>query len=112
EVFSGGKEAHGDILMIPPESNIKVPSPEETIRTMPQVLEINFIQAAGNEISGTVGPYEDRDAPCHAHSIFKGTMSAATDKAPLPNDGSPPSGGPGNSSPFTSGTWHVPRTRP
>jgi hypothetical protein len=75
EVFSGGKEAHGDILMIPPDSKMKVPSPEETIRTMPQVLEINFIQAAGNEISGTVGPYEDPDAHCRS-LIFTGLFTA------------------------------------
>src|SRR5215472_6711567 len=30
ECFSGGKEAHGDILMIPPDSNVKIPTPSET----------------------------------------------------------------------------------
>ena len=111
EVFSGGKEAHGDILMIPPESNIKVPSPEETIRTMPQVLEINFIQAAGNQISGTVGPYEDRDARCHAHSVFTGAIAADTIKGTFRTECLTSSGEPDNSIPFTSGTWHVTRTR-
>ena len=32
EFSSGGKEAHGDILMIPPDSTARKPSAEETLR--------------------------------------------------------------------------------
>src|ERR1700756_5372325 len=33
EFFSGGKPAHGDVLMIPPGSSARKPSAEETLRT-------------------------------------------------------------------------------
>src|SRR5262249_48102845 len=41
EVFSGGEEAHGDILMVPPGSQeplqpSRPPSPGETLKTMPR----------------------------------------------------------------------------
>jgi hypothetical protein len=111
EIFSGGKEAHGDILMIPPDSKMKVPSPEETIRTMPQVLEINFIQAAGNEISGTVGPYEDPDTRCHAHSVFTGTIRGDLIQGNFRTECLDEKGNPAANVPFTSGTWLVTRKK-
>jgi len=110
EVFSGGKEAHGDILMIPPDSKMKVPSPEETIRTMPQVLEINFIQAAGNEISGAVGPYEDPDAHCRAHSIFTGTIRGDMIQGNFRTE-CIDAEGKATPTPFTSGTWVATRKK-
>ncbi|HEY6931486.1 MAG TPA: hypothetical protein VJA66_17580 [Thermoanaerobaculia bacterium] len=110
EVFSGGKEAHGDILMVPPEAQVKIPSPEETIRTMPQVLEINFIQAAGNEISGTVGPYEDPESHCRAHSTFTGAINGSVIKGTFRTECIDSEGRPTNE-PFTSGTWLVTRTK-
>ena len=111
EVFSGGKEAHGDILMIPPGSKQRVPSAEETIRTMPQVLEINFIQAAGGDVSGTVGPYEDPESHCRAHSVFTGTIQGDTIKGTFRTECLTPSGEPDSNVPFTSGTWLVTRTK-
>ncbi len=82
---SGGKEARGDILMIPPGSNARMPSAEETLRTMPQVYEINFIDAAGSGLTGTVGPYEDPDYHCSAHSAFQGTLQGDTIDRNVPN---------------------------
>jgi hypothetical protein len=111
EFFSGGKEAHGDILMIPPGSKEKVPSPEETIRTMPRVLEINFIQAAGNQISGAVGPYEDPDSHCSSHSVFTGAIQGDMIKGTFRTECLTSSGEPDNSIPFTSGTWVVTRQK-
>jgi hypothetical protein len=78
EVFSEGKEAHGDILMIPPDSKIAKPSPAETLRSMPQVYEINYIDAASGKISGTVGPYEDPDTHCQVRSLFEGLLRGET----------------------------------
>jgi hypothetical protein len=111
EIFSGGEEAHGDILMIPPDSKMKIPSREETIRTMPQVLEINFIQAAGNEISGTVGPYEDPDARCRAHSVFTGTIRGDLIQGNFRTECLDEKGSPAANVPFTSGTWLVTRKK-
>jgi hypothetical protein len=78
EFSSGGKVANGDILMIPPDSTARKPSAEETLRTMPQVYEINFIDAAGSGLTGTVGPYEDPTFHCSAHSEFQGTLQGDT----------------------------------
>jgi hypothetical protein len=79
EFFSGGKEAHGDILMIPPGSKQAVPSPEETLRTMPRVLEINFIEAGtAGKITGNIGPYEEPDTHCSARTTFVGTVKGGS----------------------------------
>ena len=105
EVFSGN-ETHGDILMIPPGSPQAKPSPEETLRTMPRVLEINFIDAgAGGKISGTVGPYEDPDTHCQARSIFQGTVKGEAIDGTFRTEC-----GDGNAR-ASSGTWLVTRVK-
>jgi hypothetical protein len=106
EFFSGGKEAHGDILMIPPGSKQEAPSPEESLRTMPQVYEINFIEAGkGGLISGTVGPYEDPQTHCQARSVFTGTVKSGT------IDGTFRTECIDTDLPFTQGTWAVARKK-
>jgi len=106
EFFSGGKEAHGDILMLPPGSLQQKPSPEEDLRSMPQVLEINFIDAGtGGRVSGTVGPYEDPEAQCHARTEFSGVVKAGTIDGTFTTqcvDGNVPA---------TGGTWAVARKK-
>ena len=106
---SGGKEARGDILMIPPDSKMAVPSPEETLRTMPQVYEINFIDAgAAGEISGTVGPYEDPQVHCQARSEFRGKIVGDTISGTFRTACEP---GSSPATPPTSGTWSVTRVK-
>ncbi|HKF44197.1 MAG TPA: hypothetical protein VKG01_13935 [Thermoanaerobaculia bacterium] len=104
--FFKGNETHGDILMIPPGSKQAKPTPEETLRTMPRVLEINFIDAgAGGQISGAVGPYEDPDTHCQSHSQFSGTVKGdliqGTFRTECDDKGAP----------ATSGTWSVTRVK-
>ena len=104
--FFKGNETHGDILMIPPGSKQAKPSPEETLRTMPRVLEINFIDAGpAGQISGALGPYEDPDTHCLSHSQFTGTVKAdridGTFRTECDDKSAPP----------TSGTWSVTRKR-
>ena len=104
--FFSEKETHGDILMIPPGSTQPKPSPEESLRTMPRVLEINFIQAGpAGELSGAVGPYEDPDTHCQSHSQFVGTVKGDVIQGTFRtacDDGSAPA---------TSGTWEATRKR-
>lgn len=108
---SGGKEAHGDILMIPPDSTARKPSAEETLRSMPQVYEINFIDAAGRGLTGTVGPYEDPTFHCSAHSEFQGTLQGDTIAGTFRTECIDPQGKPDPKAPATTGTWTVSRKR-
>jgi hypothetical protein len=111
EFSSGGKEAHGDILMVPPSSTASVPSAEETLRTMPQVYEINFIDAAGSGLTGTVGPYEDPTFHCSAHSEFQGTLQGDTIVGTFRTECLGPQGQPDPNVPATTGTWSVSRKK-
>jgi hypothetical protein len=104
--FFSGKETHGDILMIPPGSSRAKPSAEETLRTMPRVYEINFIEAgAAGEVSGTVGPYEDPETHCQARSVFQGAVKGDSIQGTFRTECAD-----GNA-PTTSGTWSVVRKR-
>jgi hypothetical protein len=109
--FLSGKEAHGDILMIPPGSTDRKPSAEETLRTMPRVLEINFIQAAGDELSGTVGPYEDPDSHCAAHTAFQGTLRGDTIEGSFRTECLDSHGKSDANMPATTGSWRVSRKK-
>jgi hypothetical protein len=111
EFFSGGKEAHGDILMIPPGSSARVPSAEETLRTMPRVLEINFIDAEGSGLSGTVGPYEDPDSHCNAHTVFEGAIHGDSIEGPFRTECLDSRGQPDPNTPSTTGSWKVSRRK-
>jgi hypothetical protein len=111
EFFSGGKEAHGDILMIPPGSAEKAPSPEETLRTMPRVLEINFIEAEKNQLAGTVGPYEEPEAHCSANTAFTGTLHGDTIEGTFRTECLDTHGKPDPGFPPSSGTWMVSRKK-
>ena len=104
--FYSDKETHGDILMLPPGSAQPKPSQEEILRTMPRVLEINFIEAGpAGELSGTVGPYEDPDTHCQARSLFQGKVKGET------IDGTFRTECGDGSSPATSGVWTVTRVK-
>jgi hypothetical protein len=109
--FVSGREARGDILMIPAGSNARKPSAEETLRTMPRVLEINFIQASGDELSGTVGPYEDPDSGCSAHTAFRGTLRGDTIEGSFRTECLDTRGHPDPNMPVTTGRWNVFRKR-
>ena len=109
--FLSDKEAHGDILMIPPGSTDRKPSAEETLRTMPRVLEINFIQAEGDELSGTVGPYEDPDSHCSAHTAFQGKLRGDTIEGSFRTECLDSHGKADPNIPTTTGSWKVSRKK-
>ncbi|MGH9368880.1 MAG: hypothetical protein ACRD3M_14540 [Thermoanaerobaculia bacterium] len=80
EMKSAGSTAHGDVLMWPKGSQqLLAPSKsgqlsEEQLRTMPQVLSINFVRAEGGQISGTMDPYTDPDCRCDVRTTFTGAI--------------------------------------
>ena len=115
EIFSD-KEAHGDILMIPPGSSEPLrpaapPSAEETLRTMPKVLEINFFQAAGGELTGTVGPFEDPDCRCPGQTSFRGAINGDSIEGTFSTEYLDADFKPDAARPGTGGTWRVARTK-
>jgi hypothetical protein len=116
EIFSS-TEAHGDILVIPPDSreplrpSAKPPTAEETIAAMPSVLEINFIEAEGNALLGTVGPFDDPLCPCPARTTFRGTLTADSIAGTFQTEYLDSDWKPNPAKPITSGTWSVARVR-
>ena len=68
EVKSGS--ARGDVLMVP--KGAKVPAATESLQTMPQVLNISFVDAEGGVVKGTMDPYRDPDCDCQVQTTFVG----------------------------------------
>jgi len=116
EVFSGGEEAHGDILMVPPGSQdplqpSRPASPGETLKTMPRVLEINFVEATGDELQGNVGPFVDPQCLCDAHAVFRGKITGDTLEGTFFVEYLDSSGNPDPGKPRVDGTWKMARVR-
>ncbi len=80
ELKSGEKaDAQGDILMWPKGSRALAPSevkalPEEEWKTMPQILQISFVESKGNYVTGTIDPYMDPDCSCEVRTTFGGSI--------------------------------------
>ena len=73
-----GKEntAYGDVLMVPKGSlEAKPPTTAaESLHTMPQVLQIQFVDAEGGGVSGTLDPYDDPTCACQVRTTFVGKV--------------------------------------
>jgi len=79
ELKSGVNVAHGDVLMWPKGARALAPSevralPEDQLKTMPQILEINFVESQGGFITGTMNTYIDPDCGCEVHTTFGGSI--------------------------------------
>jgi hypothetical protein len=116
EVFSGGEEAHGDILMVPPGAReplqpSRPPSPGETLKTMPRILEISFVEATGDELQGNVEPFVDPQCLCDAHAVFRGTISGDTLQGTFFVEYLDSSGNPDPGKPRVNGTWKMARVK-
>jgi len=83
ELRPGDKVARGDVLMKPRasgdgESQSKLPGTSETLRSMPQVLNISFVNATGGVLRGTMDPYTDPSCDCVVQTTFVGRQSGDT----------------------------------
>ena len=58
ELKSGGKVARGDVLMVPKGGFSTAPAGADPLATMPQVLQISFVNAEGGVVKGTMDPYQ------------------------------------------------------
>ncbi len=103
----GDKVAHGDVLMIPkgakePPPPSKLPGTSETLRTMPQVLNISFVNAEGGVLRGTIEPYRDPDCDCQVRTTFVGKLSGDTIEGTFTTT-------PDGSGTITTGRWAMTR---
>ncbi len=106
ELRSGDKVAHGDVLMKPKEESggSSLPGADNPLRGMPQVLNIDFVDATGGTVRGTIVPYRDPACGCMVQTTFVGRVSGDAIEGTFttnPQDG-------GN---ITTGRWKVTRER-
>lgn len=116
EVFSGGKEAHGDILMVPPGSKeplhpSRPPTSAETLKTMPRVLEVTFVQAQGDQLQGNVGAFEDPECHCDARAVFFGSIRGETIDGTFFVEYLDSNGNPDPGKARATGTWKMARVK-
>ncbi len=82
----GQGQARGDVVMVPPGQSRPVsPATPSTRQSLPPgappaptgaaVLSIDFVQAAGDSITGTMAPYEDPDCQCTVQATFTGHLA-------------------------------------
>jgi hypothetical protein len=81
ELKPGDKVARGDVLMVPKSEGAAAPAlpgVDETLRTMPQVLNISFVNASGGVLRGTMDPYHDPACNCQVQTTFVGRLTGDT----------------------------------
>jgi len=80
EFKSGGETAHGDVLMWPVGSKAPMQGDangqlsDQQLKTMPQVLNIDFVGSSDGKITGKMVPYTDPDCQCDVETSFNGTV--------------------------------------
>lgn len=100
ELKSGSKVAHGDVLMKPKEQAAGQSSAADAVRSMPQVLNINFVSATGGVLRGTMDPYSDPSCDCEVQTTFVGRLSGDTIEGTFTTTPQ----GPGS---ITTGHWKI-----
>src|SRR5262245_10962071 len=79
EFKSGGKVARGDVLMVPKGAYAPTPAPGADLsKTMPQVLQISFVNVEGGAVQGTMDPYTDPQCDCQVDTTFVGRIQGDT----------------------------------
>ena len=96
ELKSGDKVARGDVLMVPKDA--KDPG------VMPQMLNINFVNAAGGVLRGTMDPYRDPGCDCQVETTFVGRLSGDTIEGTFTTT-------PSGNAPITTGRWKMTRQK-
>lgn len=96
ELKSGDKVARGDVLMVPKDA--KDPG------VMPQMLTINFVNAAGGVLRGTMDPYRDPACDCQVQTTFVGRLSGDTIEGTFTTT-------PSGNAPITTGRWKIARQK-
>jgi hypothetical protein len=102
EFKSGGKVARGDILMQPKGYSASAPEGSDPLKTMPQVLQISFVNVEGGAVKGTIDPYVDPGCDCQVDTTFVGKITGDTIEGTFSTTPS------GTGAP-TAGRWKVTR---
>ena len=105
EFKSGGKVARGDILMQPKGYSASAPQGADPLKSMPQVLQISFVNVEGGAVKGTIDPYVDPQCNCTVDTAFVGRITGDTIEGTF---SSTPQGA---GSP-TTGRWKMTRQAP
>jgi hypothetical protein len=102
--FKSGKIGRGDVLMVPKGGLAPAPAGSDPTKTMPQVLQINFVNAAGGVITGTMDPYTDPACSCEVQTTFVGTIQGDTIEGTFTTT-------PNGAAPITTGRWKMTRQK-
>jgi hypothetical protein len=78
EFKSGGKVARGDVLMQPKGYSASAPQGADPLKSMPQVLQISFVNVEGGAVKGTMDPYVDPACACEVDTTFVGRITGDT----------------------------------
>jgi hypothetical protein len=107
ELKAGDRVAHGDVLMVPQAAGAdasKLPGTSDTLSTMPQVLNINFVSSSGGVVTGTMDPYRDPECDCEVQTTFVGSVSGDTVEGTFTTT-------PSGAAQVTTGRWKMTRQK-
>jgi hypothetical protein len=90
--------------MVPKGGLAPAPAGSDPTKTMPQVLQINFINAAGGVLTGTMDPYTDPACSCEVQTTFVGTIQGDTIEGTFTTT-------PNGAAPITTGRWKMTRQK-
>jgi hypothetical protein len=102
--FKSGKVGRGDVLMVPKGGFAASPAGSDPTKTMPQVLMINFVNAEGGVLTGTMDPYTDPSCSCEVQTTFVGEMHGDTIEGTFTTT-------PSGAAPITTGRWKITRQK-
>ena len=102
--FKSGKVGRGDVLMVPKGGFAPAPAGSDPSKTMPQVLMINFVNAEGGVLTGTMDPYTDPSCNCEVQTTFVGEMHGDTIEGTFTTT-------PNGAAPITTGRWKMTRQK-
>ena len=102
--FKSGRVGHGDVLMVPKGGFAPAPAGSDPTKTMPQVLQINFVNAEGGVVTGTMDPYTDPACSCEVQTTFVGTIRGDTIEGTFTTT-------PSGAAPITTGRWKMTRQK-
>jgi hypothetical protein len=102
--FKSGKVGHGDVLMVPKGGLAPAPAGSDPSQSMPQVLMINFVNAEGGVLTGTMDPYTDPTCACEVQTTFVGTIQGDSIEGTFTTT-------PNGPAPITTGKWKMTRQK-
>jgi hypothetical protein len=102
--FKSGKVGRGDVIMVPKGGFAPAPAGSDPTKSMPQVLMINFVNAEGGVLTGTMDPYTDPTCNCEVQTTFVGEMQGDTIQGTFTTT-------PNGAAPITTGRWKMTRQK-